>query len=198
MSVFTTVLVDGLKAGQIPAREKKAREWYRDAAKGYQKINVNKNFLQEEKDRVKNTVVPGNMYMFWYMPKHKDTLPYYDKFPLIFPFAAERGRFWGLNLHYLPLDYRAILMDKLYDLASNSRYDESTKLKLSYQLLNSSSKYRYFKPCVKQYLTSHVASKFLYIYPSEWDVALFLPTEQFEKASKSKIHADSRSIIRGK
>jgi hypothetical protein len=198
MSAFTTILVNGLKAGQVPAREKKARDWYRKAAKNHGAITVNQNFLQEDKDRLRNAVIPGNMYMFWYNPKHAKTLPYYDRFPLIFPFAAKRDRFWGLNLHYLPLNYRAVLMDRLYDLTSNTRYDETTKLKLSYELLNSTTKFNYFKPCVKQYLTSHMASKFLYIYPSEWDTALFLPTEQFQKGTKTQVWKDSKQAIRGK
>lgn len=197
MSAFTKILIDGVRNGQIPAREQKARNWYRTASKDY-KVDVTKNFLQEDKDRLRNAVLPGNMYMFWYSPKHKDTLPYYDKFPLIFPFRAERGRFWGLNLHYLPHELRAVLMDRLYDLTTNTRYDESTKLKMSYDILNGSSKFKYFKPCIKQYLTSHLASKFLYIYPSEWDMALFLPTEQFEKQGKNQVWSDSRQIIRGK
>lgn len=196
MSAFTNILIDGIKNGQVPAREQKARDWYRTAAKGY-KVQVNKSFLQEDKDRMRSSIMPGNMYMFWYSPKYKDTLPYYDQFPLIFPFRAAKGRFWGLNLHYIPHQYRAALMDQLYELTNNSRYDESTKLKLSYNILNSSSKYKYFKPCVKQYLVSHLASKFLYIYPSEWDMALFMPTEKFQKQGKNQVWSDSKQIIRG-
>ena len=101
----------------------------------------------------------------------------------------------GLNLHYLPLQYRAKLMDALYDVASNSRYDETTKLNLSYKLLNSSSKFSYFKPCIKHYLTSQLRSKFLYIYPSEWDMALFMPLERFQGASKATVFKDSRRMI---
>ena len=196
MSVFTTVLIDGLRSGKVPAREKQARDWYRKSAKGYQTIAVNKNFLQEDKDRLRNTVVPGNMYMFWYNPKYAKELPYYDRFPLIFPFNAKKDRFWGINLHYLPLNYRAVLMDNLYELANNKRYDETTKLKLSYDILNGASKFKHFKPCIKQYLLSQMASRFLYIYPSEWDIALFLPTEQFQKATKQQVWKDSKQTIR--
>ena len=31
-------------------------------------------------------IEPGNMYMFMYDPKLKETLPYYDTFPLCLPF----------------------------------------------------------------------------------------------------------------
>ena len=103
----------------------------------------------------------------------------------------------GINLHYLPLNFRAQLMDALYDTASNEKYDETTRLKINYNILNGASKFRYFKPCVKHYLTSQLKSRFFYIYPSEWDVALFMPLERFQGARKTQVFADSRKIIRG-
>ena len=66
---------------------------------------------------------------------------------------------------------------------------------MNYSVLNSASKFKYFAPCVKHYLTDHLRSRFLYVYPSEWDVALFLPTERFEGASKQKVWADSKKLI---
>jgi hypothetical protein len=192
--VFDTILTKGVRAGQIPSRTDSARKWYRDAASSYGRVSEQK-LMNDDTQRLTNTLKPGNMYMYVYDPKHKDTLPFYDRFPLIFPFKVERGRFWGINLHYLPLTYRAILMDALYDLKNNTRYDESTKLKLSYDALNGASKYEYFKPCVKQYLINHVQTQFYYVYPSEWDIALFLPTERFTKASKTQVWANSKKVI---
>jgi hypothetical protein len=52
-----------------------------------------------------------------------------------------------------------------------------------------------FEPCVKKYLYSHVRSKFMYIYPSEWDIALMLPTEQFRKANKQRVWNESKKQI---
>jgi hypothetical protein len=40
-------------------------------------------------------------------------------------------------------------------------------------------------------------SQFFYIQPEEWDVALFLPLERFQKASKTKVFADSRKALAG-
>ncbi len=137
------------------------------------------------------------MYFFMYDPKHKKSLPYYDTFPLIFPVDRAEGGFYGLNLHYLPLQLRAQLMDSLYDITTNSRYDESTKLKLSYGVLKGAEKFKLFQPTFKRYLSSNVRSRFIQIQPSEWDIALFLNTEQFVGASKTKVWADSKKIIRG-
>ena len=86
-------------------------------------------------------------------------------------------------------------MDALYETANNKRYDESTRLKLSYDVLKAASKYKEFKPTYKKYLTSQVRSRFIEINASEWDIALFLPVERFEKASKNTVWRDSRNAV---
>jgi len=192
--LFDTILTKGVRAGEIPARTQKAREWYRDAAKEYRNINE-RQLMKGDAERLTGRPLVGHMYMFNYDAKHKETLPYYDRFPLIFPFKTVKGGFLGINMHYLPLQYRAILMDSLYDITTNERYDETTRLKLNYQVLERASRFRYFKPCVKHYLTGQLRSRFLYVYPSEWDIALFLPLERFQGASKTKVWADSRKAI---
>lgn len=194
-TVFDKIITQGVRAGQIPARTDKARNWYRDTASEYGRVNERK-LISGNPTRAVSTIKPGDMYMFMYDPKYKDTLPYYDRFPLIFPFHVQHDRFWGLNLHYLPHRQRAALMDALYDLSNNSRYDESTKLNISYTILNRSSKLRWFKPCVKQYLYSQLNSKFLYVYPSEWDIALFLPLERFSKAPTARVWFQSKEQVR--
>ena len=138
----------------------------------------------------------GKMYLFNYDPKTKATLPYYDRYPLIFPVQGAPGGFYGINMHYLPYVLRARLMDALYDLSSNERYDERTKLRLSYGILKGAAKYKAFKPTFKRYSSSHVRSRFIEISSSEWDIALFLPLESFAKASKTSVWADSRRMAR--
>ena len=194
-TLFDEILTKGVRAGQIPAREQKARDWYRDQASSYRRLNE-RQFLKDS-DRFTSRPIIGSMYMYYYDAKTKDQLPYFDRFPLIFPFKIVKGGFYGLNMHYLPLMYRAQLMDALYDIANNRKYDETTRLRLSYDVLSKASKFRYFKPCVKRYLTTQMRSKFLYVYPSEWDIALFLPLERFQGARKTTVFADTRKLIRG-
>jgi len=195
--IFDEILTKGVRAGQIPAREQKAREWYRDTGQTFRRRVNEKNLMSRGGDRLTSRPLVGHMYMFYYDAKHKDTLPYFDRFPLIFPYKKVKGGFMGINLHYLPLQFRAKLMDGLYDITTNNRYDESTKLRISYDLLSGAAKFKYFKPCVKHYLTGQVRSRFLYVYPSEWDIALFMPLERFQGASKATVFKDSRKIIRG-
>jgi len=192
--VFDTIITQGVRSGQIPARTNSAREWFRDTAGKMNRINE-REMMKGDVSRMTTQPLLGSMYMFYYDPKHKEELPYYDRFPLIFPYKKVKGGFMGLNLHYLPLQLRAKLMDGLYDFANNTRYDESTKLKLSYELMIQAAKLRWYAPCIKHYLASHVQSKFMYVYPSEWDIALFLPTERFVKAKKNQVWMDTKRML---
>ncbi len=195
--IFSEIITSGVRGGQIPARTQGSRDWYRNTAAEFSGRINEKRFVNSDSSRLTSIPRPGHMYMYIYDPKFKDTLPFYDRFPLIFPFKVEADRFWGINFHYLPPPLRAKLMDSLYDVANNQRYDETTKLKINYQILNSASKFRYFKPCIKQYLFTQMKSKFVYIYPSEWDIALFLPAERFTKASKAQVWTESRKSVAG-
>ena len=191
--VFDDLLAKGVRAGEIPARTDSARSWYRDRARTT-RVTPDR-LIRSDRERLTSRVMIGRMYHFFYDPKHKKTLPYYDRFPLIFPFKRVRGGFLGINLHYLPLRLRAKLMDELYTLSRDNRYDENTRLRISYNILNGAAKYKYFKPCVKHYLTPHVKSRVLEVYAAEWDIALFLPTEKFVGSNKKAVHADSRKMI---
>jgi len=177
MAVFTSLLTQGRtdhkSTGMLRPNTTDTRDWFREKAREIRNVKVETLINSNPKlNRVQ--VKPGFMYLFNYDPKHKETLPYYDRFPLIFPFEDQGDSFLAMNLHYLPHMYRARLMDNLYNLVNNSKFDETTKIRASYQMLNAAARYKYFKPCIKRYLHSHVRSKFLLIPANEWDVALFL------------------------
>jgi len=190
---FNQTLADGLRKGQIPGRTQEARNWFRDTAKKL--AGVNEGQLLKSKDALSSRVDVGRMYLFSYDAKTKDDLPYYDMFPLIFPFRKTPDGFLGINLHYLPYILRAKLMDLLYTYVSDPKLSDNARLKISYEILNSASTNKYIQPCVKRYLTSHVRSQFVYILPVEWDIALFLPVENFSGATSAKVWRDSRKMI---
>ena len=163
-----------------------ARNWLSDNIK-----QVQTNRIMADRDRMVDNPSIGRMYMFQYDPKTKDKLPYYDRFPLIFPVGSAPGGFTGLNLHYLPPLGRAKLMDGFWPLVDNENLTERARLNISYDTLKGASRLRYFKPCLKRYLNNHVRSRFVTVYPEEWNVAVFLPTERFAKASKQQVYRDS-------
>lgn len=171
-------------------RRQEAREWFRTKAGEVRHIDATRFVGRADKDRITPFIAPtdiGKMFTFWYYAKHADELPYWDRLPLIFVCEIYNDGFLGINLHYLPPYMRAKLMDAMYKLLSNQNYDKNTRLLMSYQLLKSAAKYRYFKPCVKRYLSSHVQSRFIRIDPTEWDMALMLPTERFVKKKKENV-----------
>jgi hypothetical protein len=176
---------------------KRSKSWFEKqvAAMAQQGITPNK-VLKGEPSSMRSAIMPGNLYMYVYDPKTKETLPYYDRFPLVFPFRKTADGFYGLNMHYLPYDLRINLLDQLLIFKSNSRWDDTTKLKYSWALIDGVSRYKGAKPCVKQYLSGHVRSQFRQIHSEDWATAMLLPVEKFVGASKQQVWSESRKIIR--
>ena len=130
--------------------------------------------------RASDVTIIGKMYFFFYSPKFKDTLPVYDRFPLVFPIESYADGFLGLNLHYLSGNERLALLNGLKEFANNNKYDKTTRLRLSYDLLSSTRRLATeMRPCIKRYLFSQVRSKFIEITADEWDRAIELPVEIF-------------------
>ena len=138
----------------------------------------------------------GFMYLYGYDPKTKDTLPYFDRFPLVLPFAPAVGGFMGLNLHYIPHQLRAQLLDRLMIYRNNDRMDETTKIQLSYELLSNTAKLKMFQPCVKHYLSAHLMTKFMQIPARDWFTVIMMPLERFVGASAATVHRESVKKIR--
>ena len=193
-NLFYKLEIEAFRKG-ITLRSKESREWFRKRAANLRPDRS--ALMKEEPVQLKNRSVVGNMYMFFYDPKHKDTLPFYDSFPLVIVVGPAEGGFYGLNLHYLPPALRAKFLDALLEITNNRLYDESTKFDLSYKMLQRASKMKYFKPCFKHYLTKHVRSKFAMVEAPEWEIATFLPTADFQKASRAQVYADSKRKING-
>ena len=192
-NLFQKLELAAFRKGITP-RTAESRAWFQKQAGYLGRIN-NNALLKEPALKTESDQIPGGMFMYFYDPKTKDTLPYYDKFPLTIIVGPAAGGFTGLNLHYLPMALRAKFLDALMDITSDKKYDDNTKFNLSYNTLKKASKMRYFKPCFKRYLTANVKSRFARVPASEWEIATFLPTASFEKASKTTVWKDSRGMI---
>lgn len=142
------------------------------------RIPTNRSSVLNDPSRATGRAVIGRMYFFHYEAKYKDELPVWDKFPLVLPMEMYPDGFLGLNLHYLDPYNRLYLLDLLQDFITNTKYDDSTRFKLSYQVLNASKRFKMIQPCVKRYLFSHIRSSMVYIEPDSWETAIFLPTEK--------------------
>ena len=189
----TKKLIDRIQASLakegLQPRTAAARTWLRSKVKD---LTPSKSALMRDQERLRNKSMIGRMYFYFYDPKTKDKLPYYDRFPLVIPIERYNDGFLGLNLHYIHPKHRLILLDKLSDTLTNDKYDETSRLRVSYPFLSSASKIFEATPCIKRYLFSHIESRFLEITANEWDIAAMLPMESFVGAKTSRVYSDSR------
>jgi hypothetical protein len=151
--------------------------------------------MREDTTSLKARIIPGNLYMYVYDPKTKADLPYYDRFPLVFPYATAPGGFMGLNMHYLPYQLRIRLLYRLLVFKNNDKMDGTTRIKYSWALIAGVSKFKLAEPCIKHYLLPHVKTAFKKIDSSDWATAMLLPVERFAKSSKENVWKDSQASI---
>jgi hypothetical protein len=192
-NIFQKLEYEAFRAGITP-RSRESMDWFRRKAQSMGRVN-RRQLMNQDPVELRNRGILGNMYMYFYDPKTKDTLPYYDSFPLTIVVGRAPGGFYGLNLHYLPPVLRARMLDGLMDITNNKNYDETTKFQIRYNMLQRTSKLKYFKPCFKHYLNEHVRSRFALVPAPEWEIATFLPTADFQKSSKATVYRDSRKMI---
>ena len=173
-----------MNAGDV----RKSYNWYREQVSNLGKNVSGTQLLRNEK--LTSRIRPGEMYLFMYDPKLKLELPYYDAVPLVLPFKIVKGGFLGINLHYLPYLARYKLLGELSKLTLDKTINENTRIQISWQILNSSSKYLAATACVKHYLNDHLRSRFLKINYEDWITASMLPVENFKKVKKEKVWQD--------
>ena len=188
---FLDKLKKAINTSTATGKARAAGDWFREKVKQagasarMRAITPSQLLRRQPED----DIVLGNMFFYKYDPKWAKKLPYWDMYPLVFPFEKAKGGFYGLNLHYIPPRDRAVLMDELNDYATNNKYDATTRLKITYDLLKGFGR---AVPCVKRYLGTNVRSNTVRINADEWEIAIFLPVERFQKESKSTVWKDSR------
>ena len=175
--------------------ETKSKNWFQQQVLLLSRKKITPSTLMGQEKLVAN-VVPGSLYLFYYDPKYKDQLPYYDKFPLVFPYQKTTDGFMGLNMHYLPNYYRVQLLHRLMQFANNTKMDATTKIRYSWSLISGVSKFKIAEPCIKQYLKNHVQSPFINIMPEDWHTAMMLPMERFVGANKQQVWGESTKWLR--
>ena len=167
----------------------KSTQWYKDKIKEFGQPSA-QELIRDGKRNARPFY--GKLNMFFYNPKFKKKLPYYDTFPLVLPLEKYSDGFLGLNLHYLPIPLRIKLLDRLVDYSNNSQFDESTRLIVDYSRLK---KIKLIQPTIHKYLASQVQSQFRRIDADEFTVATLLPVQRFKKATAKEVWSDSRSMI---
>jgi hypothetical protein len=176
---------------------KLARAWFREKIKNLSSTTIKETSTSDLRYRGDLPLI-GRMVYYQYRAKYEKTLPYWDRFPLTIMIDETPTHYLGLNLHYLPPSLRGVFLGRLMEVITNERFDKTTKLKISYDILKSASKYSYFKPCIKSYIKKNIKSKIMIIRPSMWHMAIMLPSARFVGASASEVWSDSKSSYTGK
>ena len=157
---------------------KKSADWYRKNVQSLSDKITARKLMNSGK--LIGRPSSGRLNMFFYDPKTKARLPYFDVFPLVLPLETISGGFMGLNFHYLPYPLRFRLLERMQKFATNAKFDSSTKLLAGYGDVSSIN---LIKPAIKKYLYSNVQSGFRRIDVDEMAIAIYLPVAQFKKGS---------------
>lgn len=182
---FSTVFdsIKWFKNLVIELRGKKSRELSKEDKERKEQLLTDKQLITYKFEI-------GKMYLFYYDPKGKDTLPYYDTFPLVLITGFTRNEFTGINLHYLPVEHRMVLLSNLMQKAvyKEGKFD---RLNIKYDNLQGIQEFGLFEPCFKKYLFSRVRSQIRLIPAEDWGFAASLPLEIFKKEIKQQVWKES-------
>jgi len=195
MASILTQLAQEKSAGELRTMSKESLKWLMAKIADVRGVRVAKG-ISNEKVRQVNKFILGGLYCFYYNPKGKMDLPYYDQFPMVLALEKYNDGFLGLNFHYLPIKYRVVFLDKLMNFAMMGDAGEIMRMRVTYDILTASKRLKEFKPCIKRYLSSHIQSKILTIQPNEWDIAALLPLQQFKGATAPEVWQDSVDELR--
>ena len=167
----------------------KSTDWFKDKIREFGQPKA-MDLIRDGKQR--RSPFFGRLNMFFYDPKLKAKLPYYDTFPLVLPLEGYSDGFLGINFHYLPINLRIRLLDRIVDFSTDTNFDEGTTLDVDYTGVKG---LRLVKPTLKRYLSGRVKTNFRRIDADEFTVATLLPVQRFSKASADTVYSDSRSMI---
>src|SRR5687768_2625304 len=136
-------------AKDLAGKQFNAFAWYQSRVKelGSDARSATKLMETVPGRQFRNVMEVGSMYLFSYDAKHKATLPYWDRFPLVLPFVWDGKDFKGFNLHYIPYGPRFKLLQQLMKIQDDKFLTARTKLQYSYGMLKGSSKFEILKPC---------------------------------------------------
>lgn len=130
----------------------------------------------------------GEIVLFKYDPKGKDTLEYYDEHPLVLVTGFTNTGFSGINLHYIPPKIRRAIVVKLVEFKMRSSSPRGY-IERAMPLLVAVSSDAMFSHSYKNYLGAHLQSRFAIVGVDHWKFVSALPLQKFKKESSSKVWA---------
>ena len=171
-------------------------KWFEEQPRLLKGLGVTSHRMIKDNDDAvwANRIIPGRLYLYKYDAKHKATLPYWDRFPLVFPLnETDDGKgFYGLNMHYIHYEYRIKILNSLLHIEQGGRYTANMRLALSWELIKNSAKLAPLKPCLHMYLYNHLRSGMKQVHPRDWATAMMLPIASWASSNNTKVWKDSR------
>ncbi len=176
-----SAIVKNADKWRIHDMAKKANQWFTKEIAEIRKNRFNKfAFIGTGGAQTVKRLEIGKMYFFEYVPKYSGIgnlvpesqyLKVYDRYPLVLPFSVVPNGFLGINLHYLPIKVRAILLDRLLGTANLLE----NRLRVNWQILNSISRVDVGSWATHHYLLNHITSKFRLVKIDDYPKAIMLP-----------------------
>lgn len=183
-----------INASEIRTKKAGAIAWLKEKYRMLIGARVSRRRILEESSTVTQPFL-GRMYMFQYLPKTRQKLPYYDMFPLVVPIEFYgANKMLGINFHYLPYNFRSILMGNMIETADLSRQGNE-HFNFRYKNIKGIQRFRHAVPTLHRYDLTKVTSKMIKIDADDWATALYLPVEKFYKQDKRYVWTESRQII---
>jgi hypothetical protein len=149
-------------------------------------------FINSSRTATKSMLTPGHMMFYAYDPKTKDSLPFWDDFPIVIILHPKPNGFLGLNLHYLPPSVRATFLNNLVKFVNDPNWavynNYKALIEVTYPILKYTKKLKPpMRKCIKHYLYDHIVSKVAFIQSAEWKTVPFFPLERFQGATKQEV-----------
>ena len=161
---FLDKLKNALRRNEGQPKTRNASQWFRrkggalraELRSRFSEVDTADEFYKTAKKSGTGTILPGAMASYFYDPKTKEKMKYYDRFPLIMCVKMYGNGFLGLNFHYLPPLLRAKLMDAI-DRSKSVNYEALSRIKE-------------LKPTVKRYLYKHITSRVVIVDEDEKEI----------------------------
>lgn len=166
------------KIGNFELKElaRKGMGWFWGKISELRKVVITPRKFIIAEDKTRKLSI-GRVYIFQYKPKYKDSLPVWDEFPLVLPFQATPNGFIGINLHYLPYNARAWLLDNLTRI--NPTVTKKKQMTVSWEILSNMARVNVAKYATHQYLLSHITSPIRVIQVEDYAKMIMLPVHKF-------------------
>lgn len=160
-------------------------EWFESKALQAKTGSARNKLLDAEERHTDQTrEFVGSVYFFRYDPKLKQTLPMYDKYPLVIVIDKYNDGFLGLNLHYLTKGQRGTmikLFNNFYETKNLFNGIVSQGAKSNWDLISTATSglESFSRTTVKRYLYTNIRSQLIKINKDEYDKAVQLPIDEW-------------------